>query len=64
MAVKCAVCIWEVLLYASRKYIRNLSDPGSDALAVDTLITDKVNNMQYLSNARTFQKCFHEELFK
>ncbi len=28
---------------------------------LDTLITDEVNNMQYLSNARMFQKCFHEQ---
>ncbi len=28
---------------------------------LDTLVTDEVNNMQYLSNARTFQKCFHEQ---
>ncbi len=28
---------------------------------LDTLITDEVNNMQYLSNAQTFQKCFHEQ---
>ncbi len=29
------------------------------SLCLDTLITDELNNMQYLSNARTFQNFFH-----
>jgi len=41
---------------------RTLSAPGSDALAVFAYsFTDDVNNMQYLSNERTFQKCFHKQ---
>jgi len=41
---------------------RTLSAPARDAHVVFTYsITDEVNNMQYLSNSRTFQKCFYEQ---